>query len=95
MKGLRAGGLAMVFGLKTHTEKNGKVVTLFKVASPREGDFVSMLYDLPPAVWWRVTGLLPNGELAQVMAANLIPIDDTDPDAVEEKTKEKETPVAG
>lgn len=73
MKGeLKAGGLALVIGLKEDVTHNGKCVTLFKVAAPR-------IDDEPGQIWWRVYGLLPDNIIGQVKAENLLPIDG-DPD---------------
>lgn len=83
MKGeLKAGGLALVYGLRDHTEHNGKSVTLYCVAAP-------LTDDEPGQVWWRVYGLLPDNKIAQVKAVNLLPIDGDDHQEPDQLAKDK------
>lgn len=83
MKGeLKAGGLALCYGLKTNIEHNGKCVTLYGVAKPR-------YKDEPGQIWWRVYGLLPDNELSQVKPENLLPIDGDDHQEPDQLAKDK------
>lgn len=91
MKGeLKAGGLALVYGLRVRTDGNGKVVRLIGTVSGVLANLLAAEYGEPSEIWWRVYGLLPGDEVAQVMARNLMPIDDDDPDQEPEQlTKDK------
>lgn len=83
MKGeLKAGGLALVYGLKAHTQHNGKCVTLYRVAQPRYKDEDGQ-------IWWRVYGLKPGNKLCQIKAENLLPIDGNPDQEPEQLTKDK------
>lgn len=94
MKGeLKAGGLALVFGLQVKPEANGKVVHLIEMASGLQSAFIAIMLGDPVEQWWRVKGLLPDGKIAQVRPQNLMPIDDSDPDAVDELSKDKPVEV--
>lgn len=79
MKGeLKAGGLALVFGLRVRTEANGKCVRLIEIAPYRQSELLAMELGETLEQWWRVYGLLPGDEVAQVAAKNLLPIDGDD-----------------
>lgn len=79
MKGeLKAGGLALVYGLRVRPEGNGKCVRLIGLASYRQSELLAMALGEPVERWWRVYGLLPGNEVAQVRAQNLLPIDGDD-----------------
>lgn len=83
MKGeLKAGGLALVYGLKEDVTHNGKCVTLYKVATPR-------IDDESGQVWWRVYGLLPDNIIGQVKAENLMPINGDDHQEPDQLAKDK------
>ena len=99
MAGLRAGGLALVFGLKCHTAVNGKCVELLRVVHP--GQFFTRPTDGKKTIMeddgggpaWLVTGDVTTSQghhgYGLFSPANLMPIDDGDPDAVGELTKDK------
>ena len=90
MKGeLKAGGLALVFGLRERTEANGKCVRLIEIAPYRQAELVALVLGEPVAQWWRVYGLLPGDEVAQVKAENLLPIDGDPDQEPEQLTKDK------
>lgn len=90
MKGeLKAGGLALVYGLRVRTEANGKSVRLIEIASQRFSDVVALRFGEPVQQWWRVYGLLPGDDIAQVAAKNLLPIDGDDDQAPEQLSKDK------
>lgn len=89
MKGeLKAGGLALVYGLTRDIEKNGRCVTLIEIATDMESAMASARNGLPPAIWWRVAGLTPDG-LSRVMAKNLLPIDGDDHQEPDQMAKDK------
>ncbi|USZ80557.1 hypothetical protein MQ4_28 [Serratia phage MQ-4] len=99
MKGLRAGGLALVYGLQKQTAANGKCVELVRVVYPLQ--FFTRPTDGTKAVMeddgggpaWLVTGDVTTSKghhgYGLFSPANLMPIDDCDPDAVDELTKDK------
>lgn len=90
MKGeLKAGGLALVYGLRERTEANGKCVRLIEIAPYRHAELVALVLGEPVAQWWRVCGLLPGNEVAQVKAENLMPLDNDDDHRPQELTKDK------
>ena len=90
MKGeLKAGGLALVYGLRVHVEKNGKSVRLIEIAPYRNAELMAAIMGEPVAQWWRVTGLLPGNEVSQVKAENLLPIDGDDDQAPQEREADK------
>lgn len=90
MKGeLKAGGLALVYGLRVRTEANGKAVRLIGIADQRFSDVVALTFGEPVQQWWRVTGLLPGDEIAQVAAKNLLPIDGDDHQEPDQMAKDK------
>lgn len=90
MKGeLKAGGLALVYGLRVHVEKNGKCVRLIEIASYRQAELLAMAMGEPVAQWWRVYGLLPGDEISQVKAENLLPIDGDDHQERDQLAKDK------
>lgn len=95
MKGeLKAGGLALVYGLRERTEANGKCVRLIEIASYRQAELVAMVLGEPVAQWWRVYGLLPGDEVAQVKAENLLPIDGDPDQEPDQMAKDKPREVA-
>lgn len=90
MKGeLKAGGLALVYGLQVRTEGNGKAVRLIEIASYRNAELVAIALGEPVEQWWRVYGLLPGNAIAQVRARNLLPIDGDDHQERDELAKDK------
>ena len=90
MKGeLKAGGLALVYGLRVRTEANGKSVRLIEIASQRFSDVVALRFGEPVQQWWRVYGLLPGDDIAQVAAKNLLPIDGDDHQERDQLAKDK------
>lgn len=90
MKGeLKAGGLALVYGLRVHVEKNGKSVRLIEIAPYRNAELMAAMMGEPVAQWWRVAGLLPGDEVSQVKAENLLPIDGDDHQERDQMAKDK------
>lgn len=90
MKGeLKAGGLALVYGLRVRTEANGKSVRLIEIANQRFSDAIAIHFGEPVKQWWRVIGLLPGDEVAQVAAENLLPIDGDDHQERDQLAKDK------
>lgn len=89
MKGeLKAGGLALVYGLTRDIERNGRCVTLIEIVPDMEAAMASAKNGLPPAIWWRVAGLIPDG-LSRVRAKNLLPIDGDDHQERDQLAKDK------
>lgn len=90
MKGqLKPGGLALVFGLRERTEANGKCVRLIEIAPHRQAELVALVLGEQVAQWWRVYGMLPGDEVAQVKAENLLPIDGDDHQEPDQMAKDK------
>jgi hypothetical protein len=101
MKGLRAGGLAMVYGLRVATEDNGKIVTLLRVVYPgqyftRPTDGARRLAGDWDGVSWLVIGDVTakyGYGYGLFDPKNLMPIDD-DPDKVGELERGKPVGVS-
>lgn len=90
MKGeLKAGGLALVYGLRVRTEANGKCVRLIEIASHRNSELVAIALGETVKQWWRVYGLLPDNGIAQVCTENLLPIDGDDHQEHDQLAKDK------
>ena len=104
MKGLRAGGLALVFGLKHHTAANGKCVELVRVVYPlqfftRPTDGTkSVMEDDGGGPAWLVTGDVTTSQghhgYGLFSPANLMPIDDGNPDGADELERGKPVGVS-
>lgn len=104
MKGLRAGGLALVIR-STDSHEVGRVVTLIQMVRPGEeftapDGIVCRWRPYNPASWLvsgDVQSNMPNGLVffgwAVFPPTHLMPIDSTDPDKVDERQKEKPVEV--
>ena len=94
MKGeLKAGGLALVYGLRRDVHHNGKCVRLIEIAPYRNAELMAAMMGEPVAQWWRVAGLLPGNEFSQVKAENLLPIDGDDHQERDQMAKDKQREV--
>lgn len=91
MKGeLKAGGLALVYGLHRDVHHNGKAVRLIDLESEESAITFAIMNDLDePERWWRVTGLLPHDRVSKVKARNLLPIDGDDHQERDQLAKDK------
>lgn len=90
MKGeLKAGGLALVYGLRRDVHHNGKCVRLIEIATYRQAEILAAFMGEKVAQWWRVSGLLPGNEVSQVKSENLLPVDGDDHQERDQLAKDK------
>lgn len=84
MNDIKPGILAMIYGLKIDVELNGRVVTVeYEYEFNNQyNQYMKIFSEFKNEIWWWCS----DGNL--YLTKNLMPIDNTNPDA--EKTKDKE-----